>query len=58
MRVYLQARAWVQVYSIQQSRDLDSETKKHSSVKGPVANEIVTYSESCTVMLVHTQVAN
>ena len=27
-------------------------------LQGPVANEIVTYAESCTVMLVHTQVAN
>ena len=25
---------------------------------GPVANEIVTHTESCTVMSVHTQVAN
>ena len=33
-RVYLQARAWVQVYPTQQSRDLDPETKKCSSFIG------------------------
>ena len=33
-RVYLQARAWVQVYPTQQSRDLDPKTKKLSNFIG------------------------
>ena len=51
----LQSGACVLVHPTQRSRDLDPETKRCSSfigASGPL------YAESCTVMWVHTQVAN